>query len=348
MHDPAERADIFNVGRMTSHGSCKVSGPTLQWCRSRLAVGLYSDLLARMLTVWTSRVYVRSNGLEPTMTGSQDAVWNGPVGDSWVRNAVAYDRLLEPLGLAALARLDPGPGECVLDVGCGTGATTLDLGRRVGLAGSVVGVDVSRPMIEQARARRRESRSVDHVDFRVLDVEHDELPGPFDVAFSRLGVMFFEHPEVAFARIASSLEPHGRLVFVCFASPAENLFITVPTDAALAILGGPGMPSATSAGPFSLADPRAVRELLAAAGFGSVDVAAGPDVVTLGPAEGLATVAGQALEQNPLVMARLIANPDLRRAAVSAAPDALSEHVHDGEVRLAAATWIVEAVHARM
>lgn len=282
------------------------------------------------------------------MSASQADLWSGPVGDSWVRNAVAYDRILEPLGRAALDRLDPGPGERVLDVGCGTGSTTLEIGRRVLPGGSVLGVDVSRPMIDFARARLTDAREgqdsdAQNVEFAARDVENDELPGPFDAAFSRLGVMFFDDPTAAFARIARSLRPRGRLAFVCFASPLENPFIAVPTFAALAVLGGPPMPPPGAPGPFSLADPDLLRGVLESAGFESVDLSRGPDEVTLGPAGSLDEVARQALEQNPAVMSLLDADPDSRDAAVTAAADALSAHVVDRDIRLGAGTWIVEA-----
>ncbi|KAA0919270.1 class I SAM-dependent methyltransferase [Dietzia sp. ANT_WB102] len=277
------------------------------------------------------------------MSASQAGIWSGPVGDSWVRNAAAYDRALEPLGRAALDLLELGPHQRVLDVGCGTGTTTLEIARRVHPGGSVVGVDVSRPMIEYARARISGETEGENVEFAVLDVEKDDLPGPFDAAFSRLGVMFFDHPTVAFANIASSLKARSRFAFVCFKTPSENPFISIPVEAALAELNGPGMPPRGAAGPFSLADPDMVRGLLESAGFESVVISSGPDEVTLGPASELDDLARQAVEQNPVVMPLLISNAHAREAAVEAAATALRDHVHTGDVRLGAGTWLVEA-----
>lgn len=277
------------------------------------------------------------------MSASQADLWSGPVGRSWVRNASAYDRILEPLGRAALDCLELGPQRRVLDIGCGTGTTTFEIGQLVQPGGSVLGVDVSGPMIERAQARRTEAINVGNVEFAALDVEVDELPGPFDSAFSRLGVMFFDRPEVAFAAIAASLKAQGKLAFVCFKSPAENPFITVPTGAALAILGGPTMPPPGSAGPFSLAEPEVVRGVLESAGFKSVALSSGPEQVTLGPEGDLDELARQALEQNPQVMSLLAAHPQARQAAVAAAADALGDHVQAGHARLGAGIWIVEA-----
>jgi len=277
------------------------------------------------------------------MSATQAELWSGPVGRSWVRNARMYDTILEPLGRAALDRLEPSPGHRVLDIGCGTGATTLEIGRRVRPGGTVVGVDVSRPMIEFAQARAADEADADNVEFARLDVESDPLPGPFDAAFSRLGVMFFENPVAGFSAIASALRTGGRFAFVCYAAPAANPFITVPTGAALARLGGPPPPPSGGPGPFALADPGYVHSLLESAGFESVSVSPGPDEVILGPVEDLDDIARQALEQNPQAMMAMTANPGAREDAVAAAAAALGDHVTDGEVRMGAKTWVVEA-----
>lgn len=277
------------------------------------------------------------------MSESQAVLWSGAAGRSWVRNALAYDRILEPLGRAALDRLELGPQQRVLDVGCGTGTTTLEIGRRVLPGDSAVGVDVSRPMIEFARARLNDSGNSKNVEFSALDAENDALPGPFDAAFSRMGVMFFDDPTAAFANIAGSLRPHGRLAFICFRSPLENPFITVPTGAALAVLGGSQMPPPGVPGPFSFADPELVRDVLESAGFEPVALSLGPNKVTMGPAADIDQVARQALEQNPVVMSLMVADPDARDDAIKAAADALSAHIVDGHIRLGAGTWIVEA-----
>ena len=277
------------------------------------------------------------------MSASQAELWSGPVGHSWVRNAPTYDQILEPLGRAALDRLDLSPGQRVLDIGCGAGATTLEIGRRVRPGGSALGVDVSRPMIEFAQARLSDEADADTVEFARLDVETDPLPGPFDAAFSRMGVMFFEQPVAAFSAIASSLEPGGRFAFVCYAEPAANPFITVPTGAALARLGSPPHPPAGEPGPFSLADPEYVHGLLESAGFHSIAVTPGPDEVILGPIENLDDIARKALEQNPQAMMAMTANPDAREDAVAAAAAAIGDHATDGDVRVGAKTWVVEA-----
>jgi ubiquinone/menaquinone biosynthesis C-methylase UbiE len=121
------------------------------------------------------------------------------------------DRQIEALGLAAINALEPTKGEQVLDIGCGCGQTSLALADRVGSTGSVVGVDISAPMLEVALHRSRAYPSL-AVTFRQVDAQTDDLGGgPFDAAFSTFGVMFFSDPEAAFANIRKSLKPGGRL-----------------------------------------------------------------------------------------------------------------------------------------
>src|SRR4051794_41291919 len=79
--------------------------------------------------------------------------WNEVVSQNWIAFQDGLDRQLGPLGARALAALAPAPGEAVLDVGCGCGASTLDLARAVGPGGRVLGVDVSEPMLAVARRR---------------------------------------------------------------------------------------------------------------------------------------------------------------------------------------------------
>ncbi|MBO9710756.1 MAG: methyltransferase domain-containing protein [Caulobacter sp.] len=87
--------------------------------------------------------------------------WNAEGGEVWVRQQGMLDRLNAPIGEAVVARAFPGPGKRGLDVGCGAGATTLDMARRLGPDGGCVGVDVSGPLLDLARERALAEPSVD-------------------------------------------------------------------------------------------------------------------------------------------------------------------------------------------
>jgi ubiquinone/menaquinone biosynthesis C-methylase UbiE len=136
--------------------------------------------------------------------------WNGQAGDTWVALHDRLDAQLEPLGRVAQDLAPPGLGERMLDIGCGTGQTTLALCERVGSQGSVLGIDISRPMLELARARAR-AAAIKNVRFEQADAQiYAFEPRAFDYAFSRFGVMFFADPVAAFANLRAALRQGGR------------------------------------------------------------------------------------------------------------------------------------------
>ena len=138
---------------------------------------------------------------------AQVAYWNDAAGQTWAEMQEALDRQLAPLGRAAMAALAPTPGERLLDIGCGAGQTTLELAAAVAPGGEVLGLDISRPLLEVARARP----AVPGVRFLEGDAQtHAFEPAGFDGAFSRFGVMFFADPPAAFANIRRALKPGGR------------------------------------------------------------------------------------------------------------------------------------------
>ena len=203
---------------------------------------------------------------------AQIEYWNSSAGETWAQFQEPLDRQIEPLGLAAIDVLKPREGQHIIDIGCGCGQTTLSLASRVGVTGSVMGVDISKPMLEVALRRPRPAPNLP-VTFRQLDAQTDDLGhNLFDAAFSRFGVMFFSEPATAFANIRTSLKHGGRLVFVCWRALSENPWMEVPLQAALPFLQPVEAPDPTAPGPFAFADASRVRTLLTGAGFGSVEI----------------------------------------------------------------------------
>jgi SAM-dependent methyltransferase len=280
-----------------------------------------------------------SQVLETSSNAAQIEYWNTTAGETWAQFQDALDRQIEPLGLAAMDVLRPREGEHIIDVGCGCGQTSLALAARVRPTGSVVGVDISEPMLDVALRRPRSAPDL-RVAFRKLDAQAGDLgQGFFDAAYSRFGVMFFSDPVAAFANIRASLKPGGRLAFVCWRPLNENPWMQAPLQAALPYLPPVAPPDPTAPGPFAFADPSRVRSILADAGFGSETI--DPFDAGIGGGDVEQTLK-LALGVGPLGRA-LREHPGLTDSVAVAVRNLLSKYVTPSGVLMPAAVWIVRA-----
>ena len=267
---------------------------------------------------------------------------------AWVNHADEIDAHARPYGDAGIDALDPQAGERVLDLGCGCGDTTLELGRRVTAAGSVTGVDVAEAMLEVARKRAAEAGR-DHVSFAEADVATADLAGlaggPVDGAFSRFGVMFFVDPVAAFANVAAALRPGGRLSLVVWQPLECNPWWSVPTVAAADLLDAPWSPPPEGGpGPFSLSAPDHVRTVLGGAGLEDVAVEGFASAAVVGADDD--DELGRLLRIGPMRSAWDAAGADARRTAVAAVREAVAPF-RDGDCyRLPGAVWVVTARRA--
>ncbi len=184
----------------------------------------------------------------------------------WPKRERLTDAISEYLLDAAALRL----GERVLDIGCGGGKTSMAAARLVGSEGAVVGADLSAPLSELAEQRAAESE-VDNVHFRVLDVQTDTIEGgPFDVAISQFGVMFFDQPITAFRNIRAHLKPGGRIAFACWQAMECNPWFFGTAVAEFAPPPPTPAPGKSPTGPFALADSDTTTHILHSAGFANV------------------------------------------------------------------------------
>src|SRR5687768_17225277 len=147
---------------------------------------------------------------------AQIEFWNGPAAERWVNEQARLDRALASIDMLALERAAPAPGERVIDLGCGCGASTLRLAERVGPTGNVLGVDISKPMLGRARDR---ARTMPWVGFQEADAAEHPFAGDGDLVYSRFGSMFFVDPVAAFSNVRKALRSGGRLCIVCWRSP---------------------------------------------------------------------------------------------------------------------------------
>ena len=198
--------------------------------------------------------------------------WDGPGGEHWVAEAARYDRMNQRFADTIVEAVAPQPGEQVLDVGCGNGALAMALAERVGAEGTVVGLDISGPMLANAEARAA-SRGLANVRFEKGDAQvHPLEEGAFDAVVSRFGVMFFEDPVSAFSNLRRALRPGGRIAFTCWQELLRNEWIMIPAAAALQHVPMPDLGEPGGPGPFSLADPERLRSVLGQAGYAQIDV----------------------------------------------------------------------------
>ncbi len=274
---------------------------------------------------------------------AQIEYWNEIAGPKWVQLADRVEPQIAPLGLAAMEALSVARGERVLDVGCGCGQSTLQLGERVGTDGAVLGADISGPMLDEAR-RRACAVGVSHVRLQQADAQvHAFEPGSFDVAFSRFGVMFFEDPVAAFANVLRALRPGGRLGFVCWQELARNAWMLRPVAAVAALIELPARPDPHAPGPFAFADVERVRGTLEKAGFEDVAAESLERDLLVGGGASLEETVEFLLQMGPAGAALREAGEDVRSRAAAAVKETVAPFVTPDGVRMPSASWRITA-----
>jgi ubiquinone/menaquinone biosynthesis C-methylase UbiE len=272
--------------------------------------------------------------------------WDGPLYDRFVKFRHIVTTGLGAHGDAALALLPPQPGQRVLDVGCGFGDTTQQIAALVGPGGEAVGVDAASNFIETATAEAAEA-GVGNANFLVADVQTDPLGGPYDMAFSRMGTMFFISPVAALRNVCKSLVPGGKLAMVVWRRREDNLWMYRAQQIVEGIVQKPEEYDEPTCGPgpFSMAGADTTTDMLVHSGFTDIslrrsdlDLLCGTNldealdlVMSLGPAGEILRLQGdRAAHVMPQVDAAL--------------REGLSEFVRDdGTVWAPASTWIVTA-----
>jgi SAM-dependent methyltransferase len=276
--------------------------------------------------------------------------WDGPLYDRFVQFRQALTDGLGAHGERALELVPPLPGQRVLDIGCGFGDTSQRIAELVGPEGEVVGVDAAPRFIETARAEAEEA-GVSNVSFAVADVQTDPLGEGFDLAFSRMGTMFFANPVPAMRNIRAALKPGGRLAMAVWRRREDNDWLYRAQTIVEGIVERPEEYDEPTCGPgpFSMAGADTTSDILRHAGFEDIalhrsdlpmwvgnDVDEAIDMVTaIGPAGEILRLAGDRAKH-------------LHGQVHEALREGMAEYVRDDGVWGASSTWIVTASAPRV
>jgi SAM-dependent methyltransferase len=268
----------------------------------------------------------------------QTKLWNGPSGRAWVDAQEVLDQLFKPLEDILVAAVSTASATSVLDVGCGTGVTTLAVARLLGSQGTCTGIDISDPMITVAKERaKREGSPARFVLANAQD--HAFEPASFDMLISRFGVMFFEDSVRAFANLQRASRKGAVMRAIVWRSPAENPFMTTAERAAAPFLPNlpPRQPNAP--GQFAFADRGRVHSILGESGWSDIDIQP-LDVSCALPAKELSSYV---LRLGPVGMVLQEADEETRAKVTDAVRIGFAPYVHGAEVRFTAACWMVGA-----
>ena len=278
-----------------------------------------------------------------TFANAEQAEFWAARASSWMSLESHHEQVIGPAGRMAMDRLGPHPGQHVVDLGCGTGQTTLALAGRVAPGGRAVGVDIAIALLDRAREHAADA-GIANIEFQHADVQSSDLGSArFDGAFSRFGVMFFADPVAAFTNVHRSLKPGAALSFVCWRPVTSNDWMFVPAQAAVSVLGtAPDTPAPDAPGPFSLSDPNRVRIILDSAGFHHIDITAHDDLMRT-PAERIPESADSALRVGAVQRMLEGVDPETVQRVRGAIVEAMLARLQDGEVALTRSVFLVRA-----
>lgn len=269
--------------------------------------------------------------------------WAGEMGERWLRNLDRFESMIAPVGEALLQRADYRPGEAVIDIGCGGGASARAIAARVGPAGRVLGVDISPQLVVECERRSR-AAGIANARFVAADAAAVELPSAsYDRLHSRFGSMFFPEPAAAFRNLAGLVRTGGRADFAVWAPAKDNPWVGSMMGILRDYLDLP-KPEPHAPGPFALDDPNYFGSLLREAGFTALEFALWQGGQPIGGAGSTPESACDFVLNSMNFGDMLAEQPATVRSAVEARLLALfREHQTPRGVEMQALAWLVSA-----
>jgi SAM-dependent methyltransferase len=267
----------------------------------------------------------------------QVTLWNGVAGRAWVDTQAVIEEMYKPLEELLVDAVPIGSDAHVLDVGCGTGSTTLAAARRIGNKGSCVGIDISEPMIAAAQARAERERLP--ARFIAADAQtHAFEPASVDLIMSRFGVMFFGDFVEAFANLRRAARSHATLRLIVWRSAAENPFMTTAERAAAPLqLNLPARQPGP--GQFAFADRHRVNDILQESGWREIEIQPIDVDCSLPETE----LVRYLTRMGPLGRVLVDADDRTRARVIETVRPAFDPYVHGSDVRFTAACWLAIA-----
>jgi SAM-dependent methyltransferase len=286
---------------------------------------------------------MKRSTMTPAQTFNEDqrTRWNGTDGEYWTSNQDRLDRTLAPVTGPLLAFAQLRAGLTVVDVGCGCGATTIELARAVGPSGRVVGIDLSEPMLALATERLRVFANATCLLGDAAELPLRDLGA--ELIVSRFGVMFFGDPVTAIANLRTSLVASGRIRFACWRPINENPWLQIPLHAVYEHAPRLPKPEPEEPGPFAFADTTRVTRILVAAGFTAPSFTPLDIQMDLAAGGTLEDAVFQSSAMGPAKRALADQPDDIRAAAIESIRHALTPYASAAGVNLPGAVWLVAA-----
>lgn len=269
--------------------------------------------------------------------------WAGELGGRWLSHVDNFESMLEPIGVALLQQASFLPGQRVVDVGCGGGASSIAIARQVAPQGTVVGIDISPDLVREA-TRRAQKVALTNVRFIAADAATVQLDGArFDGLHSRFGSMFFTGPAAAFRNLASLVRPGGQAHFAVWAPAKDSPWISGAMGILLNHMDLP-RPEPRAPGPFALDEPDYFGGLLREAGFADIRFTLWSGEQPIGGAGSTASAAVEfVLHAMSIGDPVLEQPPDVQQQIRSELHDLFLAHERPGGVMMGAIAWLVSA-----
>jgi SAM-dependent methyltransferase len=271
--------------------------------------------------------------------------WAGEMGRNWLANLAKFEGMIQPMGAALIKHAGFKPGEHVVDIGCGGGATTIAIARAVSPGGSATGLDISQELIDSCTVRG--AKGTQSALYWVCADAATTVPtnAPFDRLVSRFGSMFFPDARAGFRNLRRMIRSGGRLNVAVWGPPMDNAWIRTINGVGARHLPEAPPPDPHAPGPFAFSDTGYFGEVLEQAGFGRIEIVPFEAKLAIGgPGASAREAAEFVVAATHMGKALASVGPEKLDAAVADLAEAFAPHHLPGKgTLLGGKAWLVTA-----